>query len=98
MDSQLTALQNKLASIEVALTSLQDKLASIEVALDAQARNLANNEQNFTKRLNGLESRLSDQEEEVLKGSKNPQRTGPLLQKLVAVWEVIWRTLRTLQI
>ncbi|XP_039499095.1 uncharacterized protein LOC120456360 isoform X1 [Drosophila santomea] len=68
MDSQLTALQNKLASIEVALTSLQDKLASIEVALDAQARNLANNEQNFTKRLNGLESRLSDQEEEVLKG------------------------------
>ncbi|KRJ97113.1 uncharacterized protein LOC6526496 [Drosophila yakuba] len=68
LESQLTALQDNQASIKVALTSLQDMLASIKVPLDAQARYLANNEQNFTKRLDGLESRLSDQEAKVLKG------------------------------
>ncbi|XP_043662689.1 accessory gland protein Acp29AB [Drosophila teissieri] len=68
MDSQLNALQNKLASNEVALTSLQDKLASIEVALNSSLdRKLDNNEQNFTKQLNGLESKLSDLGAKLLK-------------------------------
>ncbi|XP_033173958.1 accessory gland protein Acp29AB [Drosophila mauritiana] len=53
-------------TMEGQLTALKDKQLSTEVALDAQGRKLDINEQNFTDRLNGLESILSALEETVI--------------------------------
>ncbi|XP_032583120.1 uncharacterized protein LOC116803534 isoform X1 [Drosophila sechellia] len=54
-------------TMEGQLTALEDKQLSTEVALDAQGRKLdIINEQNFTDRLNGLESILSAMKETVM--------------------------------